>query len=150
MRLVKHIEYESWKFAEVTCVRRRTEGPKAEQWKRLLAQWQKSGMSQAAFCQQEHLNANTFTWWKISLLGKENLGKPKARRSSQQKKTFVPVIVEGDSTETPLSEDQFSAMKIPERIAAEISSRDGNNRVRIFDGASPATVAAIIGACFKP
>jgi len=36
-------------------------------WRKLLAQWGKSGLTQAAFCREHGLSANTFLWWKREL-----------------------------------------------------------------------------------
>jgi hypothetical protein len=38
-----------------------------ERWRELLARWQSSGLSQAAFCRQERIHVWQFTWWKKRL-----------------------------------------------------------------------------------
>ncbi len=40
---------------------------RASQWRRRLNQWERSGLSQAAFCRRHGLKAVTFGWWKRKL-----------------------------------------------------------------------------------
>ncbi len=40
---------------------------RARQWQRRLDQWERSGLSQAAFCRRHGLKAVTFGWWKRKL-----------------------------------------------------------------------------------
>lgn len=40
---------------------------RARQWRRRLDQWERSGLSQAAFCRRHGLKAVTFGWWKRKL-----------------------------------------------------------------------------------
>jgi hypothetical protein len=35
-----------------------------ERWRELLARWQSSGLSQAAFCRRERIHVWQFAWWK--------------------------------------------------------------------------------------
>jgi len=36
-------------------------------WRAVLAQWGRSGLTQAAFCREHGLSAKTFVWWKREL-----------------------------------------------------------------------------------
>ncbi len=40
---------------------------RAGYWRRMLADWAASGLSQAEFCRQRDLKAVTFAWWKRRL-----------------------------------------------------------------------------------
>jgi hypothetical protein len=42
---------------------------RAKYWARLLASWQKSGLTQAEFCRRRGVKAVTFAWWKRKLRG---------------------------------------------------------------------------------
>jgi hypothetical protein len=50
---------------------------RARYWRQLVAQWQKSGLSQAEFCRRRRIKAVSFGWWKRKLQG---LGKNRRRR----------------------------------------------------------------------
>ena len=92
-------------------------------WRRHLAGWQASGLSQAAYCRQQGLTQNDFSWWKREL----------ARRDQSTVRVpaaFVPVRI------SP-----------PHATAAafgfELSLRDG--RVLRFDGCvDPAALGAVV------
>ena len=129
-------------------MRNRTSSVKAQRWQQIIQQWQQSGMSQAEFCRLHQLNVNTFTWWKTSLLGR---GKAQAKQKPRQgKEKFVPVVVTSGSEESRDPPSRTPVRTAPwGMVAAEISNQEGSSRVQIFDGTSPETIAAIIGACFK-
>ena len=40
---------------------------RAAYWRRLLGEWERSGLSQAEFCRRRRLKAVTFAWWKRRL-----------------------------------------------------------------------------------
>ena len=42
---------------------------RAENWKRLIDTWSRSGLSQAEFCRQRDIKLVTFGWWKRKLRG---------------------------------------------------------------------------------
>jgi hypothetical protein len=48
---------------------------RAVYWQRLLADWERSGLSQAEFCRRRGVKAVTFAWWKrrLSQLAQESL-----------------------------------------------------------------------------
>lgn len=50
---------------------------RARYWRRLVATWEKSRLSQAEFCRRREINAVTFAWWKRRLKGP---AKPTRRR----------------------------------------------------------------------
>ena len=39
-----------------------------EHWKRLVSEWQSSGLSQAEFCRQRAIRLTTFNFWKLRVL----------------------------------------------------------------------------------
>jgi transposase-like protein len=122
---------------------------KCQQWQQILQQWAQSGMSQAEFCRQHQLRENRFTYWKIALLSEGGSQKKKKKA----KAVFLPVVVTSESGKSNYQpsniERQISVEPGREKVAAEISSLVGSNRMMIIDGASPETIAAIIGVCFR-
>ena len=46
---------------------------RARYWQRLLAAWEKSGLSQAEFCRRRKVKAVNFGWWKRKL---KSMSKP--------------------------------------------------------------------------
>ena len=46
---------------------------RARYWQRLVAAWEKSGLSQAEFCRRRKVKAVNFGWWKRKL---ESISKP--------------------------------------------------------------------------
>ena len=113
-----------------------------------MQQWAQSGMSQAEFCRQHQLRENRLTYWKTALLSKG--GSKKKEKKAKAK--FLPVVVtseSGKSDHQPFDTERQILVAPWEKIAAEISRQEGSNRLRIFDGTSPETIAAIIGACFR-
>lgn len=44
-------------------------------WSRLVAAWEKSGLSQAEFCRRRQVKAGSFGWWKRRLVG--TVGRPR-------------------------------------------------------------------------
>ena len=62
-------------------------------WRDVIRRWQRSGLSQAAFCRQEKLKAYQLSHWKRKLLGLPR-GPSRARRKpSLRSNAFVPVRV---------------------------------------------------------
>jgi len=63
---------------------------RARHWQQVLIEWQRSGLTQAAFCRREGITPATFYWWKRRL-GVD--GKPSARvaRPNQRDESFVEV-----------------------------------------------------------
>jgi transposase len=42
-----------------------------QHWQRVLARWQRSGLSVRAFCQQHQLSVPSFYWWRRKLQGRD-------------------------------------------------------------------------------
>ncbi len=71
---------------------------RARYWQRHLDRWERSGLSQAAFCRQHGLKAVTFGWWKRKLAtGRTHIrrrGAAAGRASSVARRTdFVEVTM---------------------------------------------------------
>jgi len=45
---------------------------RAKDWQRMLKEWKRSGLSQAAFCRGRGIKPVTFYWWKRKLLANGN------------------------------------------------------------------------------
>ena len=88
-------------------------------WRRHLAVWQKSGLSQAAYCRQQGLTQNDFSWWKREIAG----------RAVATGQRFVPV--------------QIAAPPRTASYAFELELRGG--RMLRFDGCvDPAALNAVV------
>jgi hypothetical protein len=68
---------------------------RAAYWQRLLADWERSGLSQAEFCRRRRVKAVTFAWWKRRLQGSAGAGRnrQKRRRRSVKGAAFVEVAL---------------------------------------------------------
>jgi hypothetical protein len=47
---------------------------RAAYWQRLLAEWERSGLSQAEFCRRRGIKAVNLAWWKRRLKGTDGAG----------------------------------------------------------------------------
>jgi hypothetical protein len=71
------------------------------QWRKVLAEWAKSGLTQTAFCRERGVSLSAFGWWKGELARRdaERGSKRKAKRhaSGSRGRTtgFLPVRVVG-------------------------------------------------------
>jgi len=61
---------------------------RARHWRRVLAAWRQSGVTQAAFCRREGISTATFYWWKRRL-GGEGKGSACATRRAPHADRFV-------------------------------------------------------------
>lgn len=131
-------------------------------WRIKVNQWQQTGKTQAEFCKEEGLNANTFSRWK-RLLPKRDL---QARRSARTRQRSVaantsrvgtaeagPAFIRLELSDP--GEESTAATKrvpLPEQaaapvsVAAELIDLGNGRRVRIFNGADQPTVAALLSA----
>jgi len=70
-------------------------------WRAVLAEWETSGLSQAAFCREHELSAKTFTWWKRELTRRDTVraGRPRGKGRTDASRAgtagFLPVRVAG-------------------------------------------------------
>ncbi len=63
---------------------------KQQLWLERVSAWEKSGLSQAAFCKKHELTYGTFIYWR------SHLKKLNADRSTLEPVTFFPVTVKAD------------------------------------------------------
>ena len=54
---------------------------RARYWHRLVAAWEKSGLSQAEFCRRRGVEAGSFGWWKRKLKGASGRGRRRGGRN---------------------------------------------------------------------
>lgn len=68
---------------------------RAAYWQRLLAEWERSGLSQAEFCRRRRVKAVTFAWWKRRLKGSAgpDAKRQKRRPSRARPADFVEVAL---------------------------------------------------------
>lgn len=67
---------------------------RARYWQRHLDRWERSGLSQAAFCRRHGLKAVTFAWWKRKLgtgaASEQRRGRSGKRASSRKRADSGP------------------------------------------------------------
>jgi len=72
---------------------------RAKYWERLVAAWEKSGLSQAEFCRRRGVKVSAFAWWKRQLRGRtkkvrrrgrRDMGGPKSRRRAGFAEVALP------------------------------------------------------------
>ena len=106
--------------------------PKMERerkWREHLAAWQKSGLSQAAYCRQHGLTQNDFSWWKREI----------ARRGQgtlRMAPAFVPVHVTLPPTLPPTSSYAFELELRGGRVLrfdARVDAAALNSIVRVLE-----------------
>jgi len=81
--------------------RRAQAGQREAHWRKALAQWAESGLTQTAFCREQGLSLSAFHWWKGELArrdarrGPRQKAKAHARGSRGRTMGFLPVRVVG-------------------------------------------------------
>lgn len=133
-------------------------------WRKVLMQWSHSGLSQAEFCRQQGLNANTFSSWKTIIQERDAEGPGNGTRNSRGQSTGRPknntsasarfVRLEVDNaplgTVQPQSPSVSQAANTAKNhaagLAAEIFIPSTDCRVRIYNDANASTLAALISA----
>ncbi len=98
-------------------------------WRRRLAQWKRSGLSQAEFCRRKEISVATFRWWKQKL----DAAEPKPKRRSKGA-AFVPVKI------VPTR---------PSPAAVELLLA-GGRMLRIRPGFDPALLRQLLSALESP
>jgi hypothetical protein len=96
---------------------------RAKYWRRKLAAWESSGLTQAEFCRRRGLKAVTFAWWKRRLVGttgRGGRGRGARRRASagRSKPAFVEVALPGaDATGGSMASVPGAAMEAGYEVA---------------------------------
>ncbi len=129
--------------------------PKKEQyWRGNIERWHKSGLSQMQFCEKEGLNHHTFASWVYIIRDRDNnknnkkVAKPRATRVPKVLAT-VPTFARVEIAEQD-SPGALGPGKIHDAaghgVAAELINAETGCRLRIFNGANQATLAAVLSA----
>ncbi len=110
---------------------------RARYWRRLVAAWEKSGLSQAEFCRRRQVQAVNFGWWRRHL---ESTSKspPRTNRSGSSRKGSSPRS----------AKPQFVEFRMTEATAApayEVVLR-GGRVLRLPPQFDPAVVAQLVVA----
>ncbi len=119
---------------------------KERYWRQKLKLWRESGMSQAQFCKEHNLNANTLSSWKYIIKDRDIL-ESSAPPSSKEKlpPTFARIeLAEAESVATPSGIAQSGTNS--SMITAELINAETGMKLRIFSGADQATLAAVLSA----
>lgn len=133
-------------------------------WRKVLIEWRHSGLSQAAFCRSRVLNTNTFSSWKTIIRERDTertdlLPKPgRARSIGQPQKSaasparFVRLEVDNNPPGTyrsqagPVNRTAGGTNNPAASLAAGLFLPSTDCCVRIYNGADPATLSALISA----
>lgn len=107
--------------ANAACEERR------RRWTELVAKWQGSGSSQAVFCRENGLNANTFNFWKLRVLRQRPGTRRMLEATADDDSKFIPVRVATQSF-----------------CAFEVCLRSGHT-IRIAPGFDKASLRCLIG-----
>jgi len=81
---------------------------RARYWQRHLDRWERSGLSQAAFCRRHGLKAVTFAWWKRKLV----TGRTHTRRRSADARRASSVAGRTDFVEVEMTRPGMAAYEI--------------------------------------
>ena len=110
--------------AKAACEERR------RRWTELVTKWQGSGSSQAAYCREHGLNANTFNFWKLRVL--------RQRSGRRRKRHMHEATADGDS--------KFIPVRVATSVscAFEICLRSGHT-IRIESGFDETALRRLIG-----
>ena len=117
---------------------------RATYWRRLLAEWERSGLSQAEFCRRRGLKAVTLAWWKRRLRGLDDAGRGRRGRRAHGtgRVGFVEVALPRGSAFVP-------ARRAPSRVSPSDRYElilPGGVRLRLPDDFDPARVARLVQA----
>jgi len=116
---------------------------KERYWRQMLGLLNESGLSQAQFCKEHNLNANTLSSWKYTIRDRD---KELASKTSS-KHTTSPKFTKIESSE-PVTESAHAfvqqASVSASTITAELINAETGTKLRIFSGADQATLSAVL------
>lgn len=82
-------------MAQSRTTRRKCKKPRTQYWRRTIAQWKDSGLTQTEFCRQRKISLPALRWWKWKLAQDE---------SQKWQPAFLPIrIVDAEGREDSLS-----------------------------------------------
>lgn len=121
---------------------------RAAYWRRLLAEWERSGLSQAEFCRRRGIKAVNLAWWKRRLRGMDGAGG--GRRARQRRRAgrqgFVEVALSRGSA-------SVSTLRAPSRVPTADRYElvlPGGVGLRLPDDFDPERVARLVQALVAP
>ena len=117
---------------------------RAMYWQRLLAEWARSGLSQAEFCRRRGIKAVNLAWWKRRLKGTDDAGggRPARQPSRAGRKGFVEVALRRGSSSVPALRTSFL---VPASVRYELMLPGGVG-LRLPDDFDPERVARLVQA----
>lgn len=130
----------------------------AEEWSRLVEEWQRARVTPAKFCRARGLSAKTFQWWRWALLTRgasphrqsplQSLRACKSVTStrSSSNSPAVPSFIEIVPSAPP-SASATAALCRPAGVEVVVPGRRGDRRVRVdveFDASVLARVVAAL------
>lgn len=129
-------------------------------WRGNIEKWRSSGVTQAEFCRQQHLDQNSFSSWKRILeeRGAEGVGKSPTKQTKAKPNKPNPGRVQTSSqnfielsvAESMLALAEANKISAPARndnqVAAELINIETGCKLRIFNGADQSTLIALLSA----
>lgn len=100
---------------------------KVAYWQRFVNEWERSGQSQAAFCQARDLKLSTFRWWRHQLL--QEAAESGQAKGSKSQELFIPVRI----VDTPSSPSAPIEILLP-----------NTRRIQIHPGFDPNTLRQVL------
>lgn len=94
-----------------------------------MATWERSGLSQAAFCRQEGVSVHTFRWWRYSLRLRSEV---RPVESEDRPPAFVELKVS-------------PPVRVPLAVAEVAIEARGGALVWVRPGFDPATLREVLG-----
>lgn len=88
--------------------------PKRNFWENQIERWQQSGLSQRAYCHNNHLKPDQFYYWRRRIL------------TSRPEVSFLPVSLSDDPIQHPLS----VRILLPNGCAIELEGQDEPGRLK--------------------
>jgi hypothetical protein len=115
---------------------------RAAYWRRLLAQWEHSGLSQAEFCRRRGIKAVNLAWWKRRLRATDGAdGERRERRAGRAVRSgFVEVALSRGSA-------SVSALRVPSSVPTSDRYElvlPGSVALRLPDDFDPERVARLV------
>ena len=127
---------------------------RARCWQRLVAAWERSGLSQADFCRRRRIKAVTFGWWKRKLRGpgknhRRRVNRGTGRARMRRDTDFLEVALPGGvlaansvgSTSSTVSRTRLAPPIGPSRYEIALS---GGRVIRLPQDFDPGVVSQLI------
>ena len=118
---------------------------RAQYWARLVAAWERSGLTQAEFCRRQGVKAVTFAWWKGKLSGTAGLGHRRGHRPTARGRRAAAKFAE------VLLPSRVSAAGAPMSVAPDVPLTGyeivlaNGSLIRLPSAFDPKRVSQLIG-----